>query len=52
MRIGDQNNIVYHLEAGERLPLIRTMLRLSEALGVGIDYLLGNEKGLDTSGKT
>ena len=42
-RAGLQESWISHFEVGRRKPSIRNLLKLSDALNVSADYLLGRE---------
>lgn len=55
-KIGVEGSTVALYEQGERTPSIKVLIRLSRALGVSTDYLLGNDSErndfIDASGLT
>lgn len=55
-KIGVEGSTVALYEQGERTPSIKVLIRLSRALGVSTDYLLGNDSErndfIDVSGLT
>lgn len=43
-KVGVQTYSISRYETGEQYPSIETLLRLSEVLGVSVDFLLGKEE--------